>query len=153
MFYFLTDFNKLFHEKNFDKLIDIKEDILETFDNFDIINKDKEKIQIEIIEFSFENLNKKKIIIKKEQISNSTGWNIKERNKEKNTKEEKYMNKNNDLSNLYSIMKQFQSYIYIEKIYKKYNYYRNIRKYFKKQNKKSNINTSQTNIYKYKNLK
>ena len=153
LFYFLTDFNKLFHEKNFDKLIDIKEDILETFDNFDIINKDKEKIQIEIIEFSFENLNKKKIIIKKEQISNSTGWNIKERNKEKNIKEEKYMNKNNDLSNLYSIMKQFQSYIYIEKIYKKYNYYRNIRKYFKKQNKKSNINTSQTNIYKYKNLK
>jgi hypothetical protein len=63
------------------------------------------------------------------------------------------MNKNNDLSTLYSIMKKFQSYIYIEKIYKKYNYYRNIRKYFKKQNKKSNINTSQTNIYKYKNLK
>ncbi len=135
LFYFLTDINKLLYEKNFDKIVDLKEDILQTFDNFDIINKKDNGLNINIIEFSFEMINKKKKKNKKQ--------NLNEKNEKINLIDNKniiekncILNDNNtDKYKFYLLNDKFHNLIFkIEGKIKKYYYNKNIKKHYRKRN-------------------
>ena len=144
LFYFLTDINKILYERNFDKIVELKEDIIQTFNNFEIINKENNTLNINIIEFSFEIFDKKKKKNKKQ--------NLNEKNEKvtllvhKNINENNNLNDNYDKYKFYFLNDTFHNLIFkIEGKIKNYYYHENIKKYFKKRNhNKNNENNIKT---------